>query len=230
MSERMRRMVVVSVMAVAFVGAGSAQDQVRPYRGVTSFADYLKAHGITTRPALIAALTDHDPTVRRIAAHRLAETRDPEGAILLGRALKVEEDPSVQVDTASALWSLDVPEGATWLASTCENLGVTDEVAVKATRQLAFRSVGGNCVPRLIDILSKTHGLSQRVVMLSVLSQVAANAPAATESIMLKAANDSLQDPAIELRLAGTDLLERINTDATRQMLSLAAQGRASRW
>ena len=215
---RVSRFVIVAAMFVTFVSS-QGQTQVEPYPRMTTFTQYLGQKGIKSRAAIIAALTDSDPETRGIAAYKLAEDRDSEAVTLIANALHNEANARVQVNLASALWSLDAEEGVIFLNSLCESTTSADDVVRLATRQLMLRQVGGVCTPRLIAMYSQQQDLNGKVVLLSLLAGVASNAPASAELSLLSLGKEALTERRSDVRLTAVQMLGQIKTAASKKVL-----------
>ncbi len=214
---------VVLLIIASCTIPGSSQSISQPGRYVT-FSEYLESKGIRTRAGTIVALSSNDPEIRGVAAFKLAEDHDSEAVQLITNALGGENDPSVQVNLASALLSLDIPAGGTRLSTLCESTTSSTSVVIKAAQQLAYRQLGGSCAYNLIQAFNGARNKSDRVSLLSLLAQIAPNAPANLETSLLKIADEALQDPSPSIRLQSSELLVRVNTVRSLEMLSTASQ------
>lgn len=215
------------LMCHAQSAAPSPLDKNIVVRTMPSVSESLATKGIATRESVIAALRNPDPYIRKLAAAKLEESRDPQALALISDALNEESDPQVVVTFASMLWALGSTDGQQRLMSFCTKTDEEVQVLVQAAAELALRGKSGLCTKSLTQAYSDSLPAGRRIQILSMLSEVGDEAQAASEEDIDKVVASGIADPRAAIRLASTTLLSRIGTINSARILSTAASREA---
>lgn len=199
------RMIHIALLILVLGGV-----RVSTAQSLTSFADELRSHNIsTTEPELIKALRNSDAGVRSAAAGQLAENHAVDALPQITQSLNVEKDPQVRVNMAAAISELGGQEGAAALEQVCTNATTDGSVALDAARHLAALKTDGECLKSVLSLIkeSKDQGIVlQALSVVPLYSSKTSN----TNGTMIEAVAGKLGDPTPAVRMAASQALVEI--------------------
>jgi HEAT repeat protein len=161
-----------------------------------------------TQLGLQSALKDHRPEVRGLAAGELAEMKDTSSVPLIVKALKVEKDPLVKFNMATALISLNSHAGNRALLSICDEASLPEESRLGAASRLVDAG-DFNCLSSVENILRTTTNSSNKVSALMILTRVKAM-PASLTPRVHNTLLASLQDPVSAVRQYASECIANL--------------------
>ena len=191
---------------------------------LSRYGDLLRQRGIElTEPALVNALKSTDPSVRFLAAMKLAEDKQADTIPAIKDALDVEKNPRTYVNIALALGLLGDPSGSTELRRVCADGAFPPEFRLYAVRymfDLQFQKEEA-CLRAVQEIVLTDSSVSDRQSALELLIRF----KGLTESesrYMLQLVGDRLDDPEPTIRMAAGQCLAQLGGQEAARSLERA--------
>lgn len=175
------------------------------------------SRGVTdlSEESLIAALSNRDPSVRSLAAMKLAEDHHEDAAPAIESALSREHDINVQIGFSQALWGLHDDYGIAHLRTMCKDSSLSFTVLISVVDALRLiRSPAGMCANTFFAAMSRSSEPSEIAMGETRLSVIYCDSTPDQARRILTTLRQYLADGKLEaqIRLEASQALADIGT------------------
>lgn len=220
------RLILLAMACVLPKGPALAQNPSGNSTGLplTHLADSLRARGIaTSEQALTAALRNNDPTVRSLAALKLAEDHKLQAVTLIEHALWSEKDSKAKIAMAESLWSLHDTNGLTYLQTMCNDRSLSIYTIIQIAQNLdVISQSNANCAVPMLDYLASHRGSESRLTIIPALPAIHRWASPEETGQIARELVSSLSDSDPAVRMAAGDGIARADLKSEEDALLTA--------